>query len=148
MLVDVEKAIQPQLKLSLVEIVEHLLEHYHAFAQGIDVKEATMLSPHWSSIDHEIPSGTDANGKEDEVPSGLLYSMSCDKLLVLQKELTSLLDKGFISESKSPAPAPVLFAKIPGSGLQFCMELLWPESYHTKRPTSFATDLRDLCSAR
>ena len=43
-------------------------------------------------------------------------------MLVLWKELTSLLDKGFIRESKSPAAAPVLFAKKSGGGLQFCVD--------------------------
>ena len=48
--------------------------------------------------------------------------MSRNELLVLRKELTSLLDKDFIQESKSPAAAPVLFAKKPGGGLRFCVD--------------------------
>ena len=48
--------------------------------------------------------------------------MSRDELLVLRKELISLLDKNFIQESKSPAAAPVLFAKKPGRGLRFCVD--------------------------
>jgi hypothetical protein len=48
--------------------------------------------------------------------------MSRDKLLVLQKTLTEHLDKGFIRASSSPAAAPVLFAKKPGGGLQFCVD--------------------------
>jgi hypothetical protein len=43
--------------------------------------------------------------------------MSRGELLVLRKELTSLLKKGFIQVSSSPAAAPVLFAKKPGGGL-------------------------------
>jgi hypothetical protein len=48
--------------------------------------------------------------------------MSRDELLVLRKELTSLLDKDFIEVSKSPATAPVLFARKPGGGLRFCVD--------------------------
>lgn len=48
--------------------------------------------------------------------------MSHDELLVLRKELTSLLDKDFIQQSKSSAAAPVLFARKPGGGLRFCVD--------------------------
>jgi len=45
-----------------------------------------------------------------------------DKLLVLQKTFTDLLDKGFIRVSNSPAAAPVLFVRKPGGGLRFCVD--------------------------
>jgi hypothetical protein len=48
--------------------------------------------------------------------------MSRDELLVLRKELTSLLDKGFIRVNSSPAAAPVLFTKKPGGGLRMCID--------------------------
>ena len=48
--------------------------------------------------------------------------MSRNKLLVLRKELTSLLDKGFIRVSSSSAAALVLFAKKPSSGLRMCID--------------------------
>jgi transposase InsO family protein len=48
--------------------------------------------------------------------------MSRGELLVLRKELTSLLKKGFIRVSSSPASAPVLFAKKPGGGLRLCVD--------------------------
>jgi hypothetical protein len=44
-----------------------------------------------------------------------------DELLVLQKTLTDLLNKGFICVSSSPAVAPVLFVCKPGGGLRFCV---------------------------
>jgi hypothetical protein len=43
--------------------------------------------------------------------------MSRGELLVLRKELTSLLKKGFIQVSSSPAATLVLFAKKLGGGL-------------------------------
>ncbi len=45
-----------------------------------------------------------------------------DKLLVLRKTLTELLDKGFIRVSNSPAAAPILFTRKPGGGLRFCVD--------------------------
>jgi hypothetical protein len=48
--------------------------------------------------------------------------MSRDKLLVLRKTLTELLDKNFIQVSHSSAAAPVLLIKKPGGSLQFCTD--------------------------
>ena len=48
--------------------------------------------------------------------------MSRDELLVLRKELTLLLDKGFIRVSNSPIAAPVLFVKKPGGGLRIYID--------------------------
>ena len=45
--------------------------------------------------------------------------MSRDKLLVLRKTLTELLDKNFIRVSNSPIVVLVLFIKKPGGGLRF-----------------------------
>ena len=45
-----------------------------------------------------------------------------EKLLILHKGLISLLNKGFIHVSQSPAASLVLFTKKPGGGLQFCVD--------------------------
>jgi hypothetical protein len=45
-----------------------------------------------------------------------------DKLLVLWKTLTNLLDKGFIRVNSSPATASVLFVRKPGEGLRFYVD--------------------------
>ena len=47
--------------------------------------------------------------------------MSHEKLLVLRKTLTELLNKQFIWVSNSPAAAPVLFVQKSGEGLRFCV---------------------------
>ena len=44
-----------------------------------------------------------------------------DELLILQKTLTDLFDKGFIRVSNSLTAAPVLFVKKPRGGLRFCI---------------------------
>ena len=47
--------------------------------------------------------------------------MSREKLLILHKELTNLLNKRFIHVSQSPAAFSVLFIKKSEGDLQFCM---------------------------
>jgi hypothetical protein len=44
-----------------------------------------------------------------------------EELVVLQKELMSLLNKGFIQVSNSPTALLVLFARKLGGGLQLCV---------------------------
>ena len=119
---DIEKALKPKVQLSLEEITRMLPKHYKNFAQVFNPKQAATLPPHRPGIDHEIPLEKDDTGKEKIVPWGPLYNMTHDELLVLRKELTSLLDKEFIQQSKSSAAAPVLFAKKPGGGLRFCVD--------------------------
>lgn len=121
-LADIEKALRTKPMLSLAEIVNRLPEHYRKYTSVFDPKEAAKLPPHRPGIDHEIPLELDNDGRQKEVPWGPLYGMSRDELLVLRKELTRLLDNDFIRESKSPAAAPVLFAKKPGGGLRFCVD--------------------------
>jgi len=48
--------------------------------------------------------------------------MSRDKLLILRKTLTKLLDKGFIRVSSSSAAASVLFVRKPGGRLRFYVD--------------------------
>ena len=48
--------------------------------------------------------------------------MTQEELIVLQKTLSELLQKGFICMSHSPATAPVLFIQKPGGGLRFCVD--------------------------
>ena len=48
--------------------------------------------------------------------------MSREELLVLRKNLSSLLDKGFIRASSSAAAAPVLYVRKPSRGLRFCCD--------------------------
>jgi hypothetical protein len=47
--------------------------------------------------------------------------MSREKLLVLKKTLTDLLDKGWIRASSLAAGAPVLFVKKPEERFRFCV---------------------------
>ena len=88
-----------------------------------DRNEADKQPPHRGpNIDYKIELNKNADGTTPEPPWGPLYNMSRDKLLVLRKTLTELLEKEFIRVSKSPAAAPVLLVKKPGGGLRFCVD--------------------------
>jgi hypothetical protein len=101
---------------------EKLPPIYQKFATTLFSRtEADRLPPHRPGIDHKIHLEK-KDGKEPEIPSGPLYSMSREMLLVLRKTLTELLTKGFIRVSNSPAAAPVLFVRKSDGGLRFCVD--------------------------
>jgi hypothetical protein len=118
-LADIEKALAPKSAIDF----KKLLPAQYAHHQWIfDPKTASQMPPlRGPDIDHRIDL-VQKDGKDPEIPWGPLYNMSKGELLVLRKELTSLLDKGWIRTSNSPAAAPVLFAKKPGGGLRFCVD--------------------------
>lgn len=118
---DIEKALRPKTQLSMDEIRAMLPACYKQFAGVFNPKDAATLPPHRPGLDHEVPLEKDEKGQDKHVPWGPLYNMSHDELLVLRKELTSLLDKDFNQRSKSSAAAPVLFARKLG-GLRFCVD--------------------------
>ena len=119
-LADIQKALEPKKKVDFEAMLPE--EHKH-LSWVFDPKNASKLPPlRGPEIDHRIELEKDADGKEKEPPWGPLYNMSKMELLVLRKELTSLLDKGWIRASNSPAASPVLFAKKPGGGLRFCVD--------------------------
>lgn len=121
-IVDIKKALYLKPKLSLAKIVERLLEHYRKFTSIFDLQKAAKLLLYRPSINYKIPLEKDKQGKDREVPQSSLYSISRDKLLVLQKELVSLLNKDFIQESKLLAVVLVLFVRKLGSGLRFYID--------------------------
>jgi hypothetical protein len=59
-----------------------------------DNDEGTAIPPHRPGRDHAIPLEKDEQGRKRDVPWGPLYGMSREKLLILKKTLTNLLDKG------------------------------------------------------
>ncbi len=116
---DIQKALKPK---SRIDPRERLPKYLHPEYKFFSKEESDKLPPlRGSSVDHSIEI-VERDGKPAEVPYGPLYSMSRDELLVLRKELTAYLDKGFIRVSRSSAAAPVLFVKKPGGGLRFCVD--------------------------
>jgi hypothetical protein len=118
---DIHKVLAPKAHLSLEQIRDLLPPNYHHQLLVFDPNQAAKLLPHCLWVDYHIELI-----KEDEknlqIPWGPLYNMFRNELPVLHKELTSLLDKGFIRVSSSPAAVPVLFAKKTGGGLCMCID--------------------------
>jgi hypothetical protein len=61
-----------------------------------DDDKGTAIAPHRPGRDHAIPLEKDEQRRERDVPWGPLYGISREKLLVLKKTLTNLLNKGWI----------------------------------------------------
>lgn len=116
-LADIEKALRPKKDIRPEDFIPAKI--LREFKELFSPKEANRLPPHRPSIDHEVNLQLDRHRREPELPWGPLYGMSQEELLVLQKTLKDLLDKGFIRVSGSPAAAPVLFVRKPGGGLRF-----------------------------
>ena len=110
---DIEKALQPK---EVVDPATLLPRDYHEFLDVFSHQESDKLPPH-REYDHKIKLQP---GKEP--PFGPLYGMSQGELHVLKNYLEENLSKGFIRASRSPAAAPVLFARKPGGGLRFCVD--------------------------
>ncbi len=115
---DIEKALTSQKKTDLRTI---LSDHYHEFLNVFNCKMTEKLpSLRREDTDHQIKL-EEVNEKESKVPWGSLYNMMKEKLLVLCKTLTELLNKQFIQVSNSFAAVPVLFIWKSEDELQFCV---------------------------
>jgi hypothetical protein len=87
-----------------------------------DNDEGTAIPSYRSGRDHAILLEKDEQGRERDVPWGLLYGISREELLVLRKTLTNLLNKGWIRVSSLAAEVPILFVKKPKEKLRFCVD--------------------------
>ncbi len=117
-MINIEKALTSQKKTDLRTILSDL---YHEFLNVFDHTMTEKLSflrkegtDHWIELEK-------IDEKESKVPWGSLYNMMREKLLVLHKTLTELLNKQFIQVSNSFAAASVLFIQKSEGELQFCV---------------------------
>ncbi|KAK1912050.1 hypothetical protein P3342_012533 [Pyrenophora teres f. teres] len=116
---DINKALAPK---KAVDIRLLLPKQYQSYFKLFNPKEASKLPPHQGpGVDHKIELES-KDGQQPQPPWGPLYSMSRGELLVLRRELTALLEKGFIRVSSSPASSLVLFTKKPGGGLRLYID--------------------------
>ncbi len=115
---DIEKVLISQKKTDLRTI---LSDYYHEFLNVFNHMMTEKLPPlREEDTDHQIEL-EEMNEKESKVPWDSLYNMTKEKLLVLCKTLTELLNKQFIQVSNSFAAAPVLFIWKSEDELQFCV---------------------------
>ncbi len=129
---DIEKALTSQKKTDSRTI---LSGHYHEFLNVFNRTMTEKLPPlREEDTDHQIEL-EEVNEKELKVPWGPLYNMAKEKLLVLCKTLTELLNKQFIQVSNSSAAASVLFIWKSEDELQFCVnycdlnQITWKNCY-------------------
>ncbi len=115
---NIEKALTSQKKTDLRTI---LSDHYHEFLDVFDCMMTEKLSPlRKEDTDYQIEL-EEVNEKESKVFWDPLYNMMREKLLVLCKTLTELLNKQFIWVSNSSAAVSVLFIQKSEGELQFCV---------------------------
>ncbi len=129
---DIKKALTSQKKTDLRTI---LFDHYHEFLNVFDCMMTEKLPPlREEGTDHQIKL-KEVNEKESKVLWGPLYNMTKEKLLVLCKTLTELLNKQFIQVSNSSAAVSVLFVWKSEGELQFCVnycdlnQITWKNCY-------------------
>ncbi len=117
-MIDIEKALTSQKKTDLRTI---LSDHYHEFLNVFDhtiTEKLPFLRE--EDTDHQIEL-KEVNKKESKVLWDSLYNMTREKLLMLHKTLTELLNKQFIQVSNSFAAVFVLFVQKSEDELQFCV---------------------------
>ncbi len=117
-MINIEKVLTSQKKTDLRTI---LSDHYHKFLNVFDHIMTEKLpflrkegTDHWIEL-------KEIDEKESKVFWGSLYNMTREKLLMLHKTLTELLNKQFIQVSNSFSAASVLFVWKSEDELQFCV---------------------------
>ncbi len=117
-MINIEKVLTSQKKTNLRTI---LSDHYHEFLNVFDhimIKKLPFLreedTDHWIELEK-------IDEKESKVPWDSLYNMTREKLLVLHKTLTELLNKQFIWVSNLFAAVSVLFIWKSEGEPQFCV---------------------------
>jgi hypothetical protein len=103
------------------KVCKKLPKELKGLERCFDDDESTAIPPHRPGRNHAIPLEKDEQRRKRDVPWGPLYGMSREKLLVLRKTLTDLLNKDWIQASSLIAEASVLFVKKPGKKLRFCV---------------------------
>jgi hypothetical protein len=133
---DIEKALTSQKKTDLRTILWSLSWVLNVFDHTMTeklLKRRRHRSSNWTKR---------VNEKESKVLWGSLYNMMREKLLVLHKTLTELLNKQFIQVSNSSAAVSVLFMKVRRWTFILC-ELLWLELNHSKESLLSFIDIWD-----
>ncbi len=88
---------------------------YHDLIEVFSPRSANTLAPHRPGVDMEIDLE-----ENKSPPNQPLRPLSIDERKVLEDWINEELTKGFISESKSSAGAPILFARKKDGSLRLC----------------------------
>jgi hypothetical protein len=112
-------------------LVQSLAEHSNDSKAAINSDASTIINEFKEVFPEELPSGLPPSRDIDhrielvpgqQPPSRPTYRMSQPEMDELKKQLTELMDKGYIQESKSPYGAPVLFVKKKDGSMRMCVD--------------------------
>lgn len=103
------------------ELVEQLLpKPYQDYADVFSKAASDELPPHRTNDYRiELEEGKTA---ESEVGYSPLYKQTAEELEAARDYIVDNLNKGFIGPSAAPFASPILMARKPGGGLQFCVD--------------------------
>lgn len=104
------------------EATQRIPSELRDFWSLFDPEKAEGLPPHRGTLDHHIRLIKEENGHTPDPPWGPLYSMPREHLLEIRRQITELMDKGWIRASSSSAGAPVLLVKKPNGKWRFCVD--------------------------
>lgn len=102
----------------LETIQQKLPGQYEEFADVFS-KIASDTLPPPQEVDHQLDLEGDPSKTVGYSP---LYKMSKEELEAAREYIIDNLNKGFIMPSQSPYASPILMARKPGGGLQFCVD--------------------------
>ena len=140
----IEEAEDSPIFLYCVEVDEMgkvaLPNEYQNFADVFNEAAGDILPPHRNDLDHAIDL---VPGKNP--PFGPLYNLSEYELSVLKDYIDKNLKTGYISRSKSPAGAPILFVKKRDGSLRLCVDYrgLNAVSIKNKYPIPLISEILD-----
>src|SRR6202158_5841600 len=112
-------------------LVQSPAEHSNDSKAAINRDASTIINEFKEVFPEELPSGLPPSRDIDhrielvpgqQPPSRPTYRMSQPEMDELKKQLTELMDKGYIQESKSPYGAPVLFVKKKDGSMRMCVD--------------------------
>src|SRR6202048_1493023 len=117
-----------QMYLALVKVVE---QDNAATKVTVDPDTEKIISEFKNVFPDDLPSGLPPKREIDHrielepgqnPPSRPTYRMSQPEMDELKKQLSELMDKGYVQESKSPYGAPVLFVKKKDGTMRMCID--------------------------
>ena len=117
-----------QMYLALVKVVE---QDNAATKVTVDPDTEKIISEFKDVFPDDLPSGLPPKREIDHrielepgqnPPSRPTYRMSQPEMDELKKQLSELMDKGYVQESKSPYGAPVLFVKKKDGTMRMCID--------------------------
>jgi hypothetical protein len=126
----IKREVQKQEQLYLA-LITPAVDNSSDSKPSISDDARAIINEYKDVFPNDLPSGLppkrDIDHRIDLVPgqappSRPTYRMSQPEMDELKKQLTDLMDKGYVQESKSPYGAPVLFVKKKDGTMRMCVD--------------------------